>query len=88
MTRLSGDERRDGYVWNGFDDALQVWVVDGVVPRCGHPPAMARRGPCCAAFVLAGHRIDEIPDAQRRNSAPGASAAPGVTDPVARSTKT
>ena len=67
MTRLSGDELRDGYVWNGFDYALQVWVVEGVVQRCGHPAAMSRAGPCCAAFVLAGQRIDQIPGAQRRD---------------------
>ena len=41
MTRLSGDELRDGYVWNGDDDALQVWVVDGIVQPCGHPAAMS-----------------------------------------------
>lgn len=67
MTRLSGDELRDGYVWNGFDYALQVWVVEGVVQRCGHPAAMSRPDPCCAAFVLAGQRIDQIPGAQRRD---------------------
>ena len=44
MTRLSGDELRDGYVWNGFDYALQVWVVDGVAQSCGHPVAMRARG--------------------------------------------
>ena len=74
MTRLSGDERRDGFVWNGFDYALQVWVLDGVVERCGHPLAMARWGPCCAAFSLAGHRIDAIPGAERRRRAPSDSA--------------
>jgi hypothetical protein len=87
VTRLSGDELRNGFVWNGFDYALQVWVVDGVVQRCGHPPAMARRGPCCAAFVLAGRRIDETPGAQRRGSVAGPSAASGVTDPLARPTE-
>jgi hypothetical protein len=66
VTRLSGDELRDGYVWNGFDYALQVWVVDGVVQRCGHPGPMSRHAPCCAAFALAGQRIDRIPGAQRR----------------------
>ena len=76
MTRLSGDELRDGYVWNGFDYALQVWVVDGVVQRCGHPPAMARGGPCCPAFRLAGRRIDDdsrcaAPPLPRRTTAPG-----------------
>ena len=68
MTRLSGDEVRDGYVWNGFDYALQVWVVDGIVQRCGHPVAMSRHGPCCAALALAGQRIDQIPGAQRRDA--------------------
>ncbi len=90
MTRLSGDELRHGVVWNGFDYALQVWVVEGVVQRCGHPPAMARRGPCCAAFVLAGRRIDEIPGAQRRGSASGPSAeseVTEVTDPTTRPTE-
>jgi len=71
VTRLSNDEWRDGFVWNGFDYALQVWVVEGVVQRCGHPPAMARRGPCCPAFRLAGRRIDTIPGAQCRRPTPG-----------------
>jgi hypothetical protein len=84
VTRVSGDELRDGFVWNGFDYALQVWVIDGIVQRCGHPPVMARRGPCCTAFVLAGHRIAETPGAQRRGSATGPTAAPGVTEPLAR----
>ena len=66
MTRLSGDELRDGDVWNGFDDALQVWVVDGVAQSCGHPVAMRRAGACCPAFRLAGRRIETIPGAQRR----------------------
>lgn len=82
MTRLSGDELRDGVVWNGFDYALQVWVVDGVVQRCGHPPAMARRGPCCPAFGLAGRPIGTIPDAQRRCPTPGADAGSSGTDPA------
>lgn len=68
MTRLSDDECRDEYVWNGFDYALQVWVVDGIVQPCGHPTAMSRHAPCCAAFVLAGQRIDRIPGAARREA--------------------
>jgi hypothetical protein len=67
VTRLSGDELRDGYVWNGFDDALQVWVVEGVVEPCGHRPAMSPHTPGCAARVLAGRRIEAIPGAQPRN---------------------
>jgi hypothetical protein len=65
--RVSGDELRGGCVWNGFDYALQVWVLHGVIQRCGHPAAMARRGPCCAAVTLAGRRIEEIPGAERRS---------------------
>ena len=66
MTRLSGDELRDGDVWNGFDDALQVWVIDGVAQSCGHPVAMPRGGAGCPALRLAGRRIETIPGAQRR----------------------
>ena len=40
MTRLSGDEIRFGRVWNGFDYELQVWVVNGIIQRCGHPDTM------------------------------------------------
>jgi hypothetical protein len=66
VTRLSGDELRDGHIWNGFDYALQAWVVDGIVQCCGHPAAMSRHAPCCAAFALAGQRIDRISGAQER----------------------
>ena len=66
MTRLSGDELRDGSVWNGFDYTLQVWVIDGVAQSCGHPVAMRRGGACCPALRLAGRRIETIPGAQRR----------------------
>jgi hypothetical protein len=66
VTRLSGDALRDGYVWNGFDYALQVWVIDGVAQSCGHPVAMPRGGACCPALRLAGRRIEMIPGAQRR----------------------
>jgi hypothetical protein len=46
VTRLSGDDLRDGYVWNGCDWALQVWVVHGIVQPCGHPAAMSPDTPC------------------------------------------
>ena len=87
MTRLSRDELHAGFVWNGFDYALQVWVVDGIGQACGHPPTMARGGPCCAAFARAGRRIDAIPGAQRRGGAADTSAASDVTDPDARPTE-
>jgi hypothetical protein len=64
---VSGDDWRDGDIWNGFDYALQVWVVEGIVQPCGHPPAMSRLAPCCAAFTLAGQRIDAIRGARRRD---------------------
>ena len=74
MTRLSGDELRDGSVWNGFDYALQVWVIDAIVPRCGHPATMALQGPCCAVFSLAGRRIETIHGAERRRPTPSGGA--------------
>ena len=80
MTRLSGDERRDGSVWNGFDDALQVWVIDGVAQSCGHPVAMRRAGACCPAFRLAGRRIDTMPGPQRRRPTAGDGVGSSGTD--------
>ena len=87
MTRLSGDELHDGLVWTGFDDAVQVWVLDGLGQACGHPPTTAWGGPCCAAFARAGRRIDEIPGAPRRGGAADPSAASDVTDPDVRPTE-
>ena len=61
MTRLSGDEIRHGRVWTGFDYDLQVWVVGGVIQRCGHPETMRLGGkPCCNAYRLAGQRIVDL----------------------------
>jgi hypothetical protein len=80
VTRLRGDELRDGDVWNGFDDALQVWGVDGVAQRCGHPVAMRRAGPCCPAFRLAGRRIETIHGAQRRPPTAAGGAGSSRTD--------
>jgi len=48
-----------------------VWVIEGVAQRCGHPLTMARRSPCCAAFSLAGRRIDAIPGVKRHRLATG-----------------
>lgn len=65
--RYGGDEIRNGYVWNGFDYALQVWVRDGVIESCGHPERMRSSGaPCCDAYRLAGQRITEVEGAERR----------------------
>ena len=35
MSRESSDEIRDGRVYNGFDYALQVWVLDGIIQDVG-----------------------------------------------------
>ncbi len=68
MTRLSGDEIRNGRVWNGFDYELQVWVVDGIIKPCGHPDEMRFKGKsCCNAYRLAGQNILDVPIAQRRD---------------------
>ena len=63
VTRLSGDELRDGYVWNGFDYALQVWVVDGVVQRV-RPPARDVPAHALLRRVRAGRPADR-PDPGR-----------------------
>ena len=68
MTRRSGDEIRGGRVWNGFDYELQLWVVDGIIQRCGHLDTMRLpEKSCCNAYRLAGQSILDVPDAQRRN---------------------
>ena len=68
MTRLSGDEIRHGRVWNGFDYKLQVWVVDGIIQNCGHPATMCFQDrPCCNAYRLAGQKILDIPNAQKKD---------------------
>ena len=69
MTRLSGDEIRHGRVWNGIDYELQVWVVDGIIQDCGHPATMRFQDrPCCNAYRLAGQKILDIPNAERKNN--------------------
>jgi hypothetical protein len=65
MTRESGDELRAGRVFNGFDYQVQVWVVGGVVQRCGHPTSMRPAGgPCCNAYRHVGKRIAQVPGAE------------------------
>jgi hypothetical protein len=67
MSRLSGDEIRNGRVWNGFDYELQVWGVNGIIQHCGHPDTMRLRDrSCCNAYRLAGRSILDVPNAQRR----------------------
>lgn len=82
MTRLSANEYRGGRVWNGFDYALQVWVLEGVIQPCGHPETMRAPGrPCCAAARLAGRPIAEVEGAE---SGPPPDPGAGLRDPLAR----
>ncbi len=68
MTRLSGDEIRNGRVWNGFDYELQVWVANGMIQRCGHPDTMRLQDrSCCNAYRLAGQNILDVSNAQRKD---------------------
>ncbi len=61
MTRTSRNLNRHGRVWSGFDYDLQIWVVGGIVQKCGHPESMRVGGKsCCNAFRLAGQRIVDL----------------------------
>lgn len=40
MSRLSGNEYRDGMLWNGYDYDNQCWVIDGIIQDCNHPEYM------------------------------------------------
>lgn len=57
MSRMSGDEMKDGKVFNGFDYDFQVWVCDGVIQRCGHKESMDCR---CNAKIHAGKLLSEV----------------------------
>lgn len=71
IMRESSDEIQDGFVWNGFDYALQVWVGDGVIMPCAHPNRMrSSEETCCPAYHLAGRLITEVEGAERRQPAP------------------
>lgn len=56
--RLSNDEIIGGYVKNGFDYDLQVWVVDFTILNCGHPDRM--RPGCCNGDLLQGQDIRQV----------------------------
>ena len=61
MSRLSGDEIKDGVVFNGFDYELQVWVEDGKVLRCGHKFDIdSVMGWCCNGARYEGQEIAKI----------------------------
>ena len=60
MSRQSSDEMKNGLVFNGFDYDLQVWVIKGIIPDCGHPPAMSRHDVCCNAKRYAGLALHDV----------------------------
>ena len=65
MTRVSSDEIRGGYLFNGFDYNIHVWVVDGDIRRCAHPASMRAGGvPCCNAYRYAGQPIARVSGAE------------------------
>lgn len=69
MSRQSGDTMApDGSVLNGYDYNLQLWVDDGIVLPCGHPPRMRRDGPCCNADRWQGLAVSSLPGHERRAS--------------------
>lgn len=66
--RESNDEIKDGAVWDGFDYALNVWVKEGVVLRCGHAFDIdSVKGWCCNASRYAGQKIAVIPGHEVRS---------------------
>ncbi|MFQ5580976.1 MAG: hypothetical protein ACE5FZ_10220 [Nitrospiria bacterium] len=64
---MSTDKIRNGYVWDGFDYRLQVWVKDGIIQTCNHPEAMKRTG-CCNQHQLGGQSIMDVPGAEIREN--------------------
>lgn len=69
MSRVSGDQYKDGKLINGYDYINQTWVSDGVYQRCGHPESMD-----CACYgrlhageeVAAGDRSCLFPLGRRK----------------------
>ena len=59
--RTSSDKvNAQGLVVDGYDYALQVWVVRGVIQPCSHPIRMRRLGPCCNQNKYSGLRIGDV----------------------------
>ncbi len=56
MSRQSSNHYINGKLINGFDYDIQVWVVNTIVQRCGHPDSM---GDCCNKKKYAGLNIQE-----------------------------
>lgn len=60
MSRQSSDVVFQGYVLDGFDYALQVWVKFGIIEDCGHFKDLREKG-CCNGHKLAGRFITDFP---------------------------
>jgi len=63
------DEVRGGRVYNGFDNALRVWVKEGIIQDCFHLPLVQRFG-CCDAHRLSGKSIYTVKGAEERTLEP------------------
>ena len=49
-----------GNALDGYDYDLQVWVVGGLIPACGHPASMRRGGRmCCRQWEFGGCTLAE-----------------------------
>lgn len=54
-----------------FDYALQVWLRDGIIQRCGHPSTMRQHRSCCNANLLYGRTIEQASDLLDRPNVSG-----------------
>jgi len=44
-----------------FNYSLQVWTINGIIQRCGHPDRMRTVSrSCCNAYELAGRHLSRI----------------------------
>jgi hypothetical protein len=45
MSRISSNQTNEkGHLINGYDYDLQVWVINGMIQRCGHKDQCACNG--------------------------------------------
>jgi len=60
MKRLMNPRSIDRAV-RRFNYSLQVWTINGIIQRCGHPDRMRTTSrSCCNAYELAGRHINRI----------------------------
>ena len=63
MSRQSNDDYdHAGALRNGYDYDLQLWVIDYIIPDCGHTDdcRASRGGHCCNAHKFAGRDWREV----------------------------